>query len=89
VLIDTSNGQRGWTTVGVSRTSSRPVEALVDGYLFGLLHPREADAAWPRYPSRMRIREAEPKDARAIAEVHVGSWRAAYRASSPTNTSTT
>jgi ribosomal protein S18 acetylase RimI-like enzyme len=27
----------------------------------------------------MRIREAEPKDARAIAEVHVGSWRAAYR----------
>jgi ribosomal protein S18 acetylase RimI-like enzyme len=27
----------------------------------------------------MRIREAEPKDARAIAEVHVGSWQAAYR----------
>jgi len=27
----------------------------------------------------MRIREAEPRDARAIAEVHVGSWRAAYR----------
>jgi ribosomal protein S18 acetylase RimI-like enzyme len=27
----------------------------------------------------MRIREAEPKDARAIAEVHVRSWRAAYR----------
>ena len=27
----------------------------------------------------MRIREAEPKDARAIAEVHVDSWRAAYR----------
>lgn len=27
----------------------------------------------------MRIREAEPRDARAIAEVHVRSWRAAYR----------
>jgi len=27
----------------------------------------------------MQIREAEPKDARAIAEVHVGSWQAAYR----------
>ena len=27
----------------------------------------------------MRIREAEPKDAKAIAEVHVRSWRAAYR----------
>ena len=27
----------------------------------------------------MRIREAEPKDAKAIAEVHVRSWQAAYR----------
>jgi ribosomal protein S18 acetylase RimI-like enzyme len=27
----------------------------------------------------MRIREAEPKDARAIAELHVASWQAAYR----------
>ena len=27
----------------------------------------------------MRIREAEPKDAQAIAEVHVRSWQAAYR----------
>jgi ribosomal protein S18 acetylase RimI-like enzyme len=27
----------------------------------------------------VRIREAEPKDARAIAEVHVRSWQAAYR----------
>jgi ribosomal protein S18 acetylase RimI-like enzyme len=27
----------------------------------------------------MRIREAGPKDARAIAEVHVRSWQAAYR----------
>lgn len=27
----------------------------------------------------MRIREAEPRDARAIAQVHVSSWQAAYR----------
>jgi ribosomal protein S18 acetylase RimI-like enzyme len=27
----------------------------------------------------VRIREAEPKDAMAIAEVHVASWRASYR----------
>jgi len=27
----------------------------------------------------MRIREAETKDARAIAEIHVASWQAAYR----------
>jgi ribosomal protein S18 acetylase RimI-like enzyme len=27
----------------------------------------------------MRIREADPKDARAIAEIHVRSWQAAYR----------
>jgi 2-isopropylmalate synthase len=45
VLIDTSNGQRGWTTVGVSENIIEASwEALVDGYLFGLLHPREADA---------------------------------------------
>ena len=46
VLIDTSNGQRGWTTVGVSENIIEASwEALVDGYLFGLLHPREAGAA--------------------------------------------
>jgi 2-isopropylmalate synthase len=45
VLIDTSNGQREWTTVGVSENIIEASwEALVDGYLFGLLHPREADA---------------------------------------------
>lgn len=27
----------------------------------------------------LRIREAEPKDARTIAEIHVRAWRAAYR----------
>jgi len=42
VLIDTSNGQREWTTVGVSENIIEASwEALVDGYLFGLLHPRE------------------------------------------------
>jgi 2-isopropylmalate synthase len=44
VLIDTSNGQREWTTVGVSdNIIEASWEALVDGYLFGLLHPREDD----------------------------------------------
>ncbi len=46
VLIDTSNGQREWTTVGVSENIIEASwEALVDGYLHGLLHPREADEA--------------------------------------------
>src|SRR5688572_11491706 len=27
----------------------------------------------------LRIREAEPKDARAIADIHVRAWQAAYR----------
>jgi 2-isopropylmalate synthase len=43
VLIDTSNGQREWTTVGVSENIIEASwEALVDGYLFGLIHPRDA-----------------------------------------------
>lgn len=46
VLIDTSNGQREWTTVGVSENIIEASwEALVDGYLFGLMHPREDDEA--------------------------------------------
>ena len=46
VLIDTSNGQREWTTVGVSENIIEASwEALVDGYLYGLLHPREDDAS--------------------------------------------
>ena len=45
VLIDTSNGQREWTTVGVSENIIEASwEALTDGYLFGLLHPRAAEA---------------------------------------------
>ena len=44
VLIDTSNGQREWTTVGVSANIIEASwEALTDGYLYGLLHPRVAD----------------------------------------------
>jgi 2-isopropylmalate synthase len=43
VLIDTSNGEREWTTVGVSENIIEASwEALTDAYLFGLLHPREA-----------------------------------------------
>ena len=41
VLIDTSNGQGEWTTVGVSSNIiDASWEALTDGYLYGLLHPR-------------------------------------------------
>jgi 2-isopropylmalate synthase len=46
VLIDTSNGQREWTTVGVSENIIEASwEALVDGYLYGLLHPRTDEAS--------------------------------------------
>jgi 2-isopropylmalate synthase len=46
VLIDTSNGQREWTTVGVSENIIEASwEALVDGYLYGLLHPRVDEEA--------------------------------------------
>ena len=42
VLIDTSDGEREWTTVGVSENIIEASwEALTDAYLFGLLHPRE------------------------------------------------
>jgi 2-isopropylmalate synthase len=45
VLIDSSNGQREWTTVGVSdNIIEASWEALTDSYLFGLLHPREDEA---------------------------------------------
>jgi 2-isopropylmalate synthase len=41
VLIDTSDGGREWTTVGVSENIIEASwEALTDAYLFGLLHPR-------------------------------------------------
>jgi 2-isopropylmalate synthase len=41
VLVDTSNGQGEWTTVGVSSNIIEASwEALTDGYLYGLLHPR-------------------------------------------------
>ncbi|MEX0753654.1 MAG: citramalate synthase [Actinomycetota bacterium] len=42
VLIDMSNGEHEWTTVGVSdNIIEASWEALVEGYTFGLLHPRE------------------------------------------------
>jgi 2-isopropylmalate synthase len=41
VLIDTSNGEREWTTIGVSENIIEASwEALTDSILFGLLHPR-------------------------------------------------
>ncbi|HZD79331.1 MAG TPA: citramalate synthase [Actinomycetota bacterium] len=46
VLIDSSNGQREWTTVGVSdNIIEASWEALTDGYLYGLLHPRQDGGA--------------------------------------------
>jgi len=45
VLIDLTNGEREWTTVGVSENIIEASwEALVDGYAFGLLHPRSLEA---------------------------------------------
>jgi len=42
VLIDTSDGEKGWTTVGVSdNIIEASWEALTDSLLFGLLHRRE------------------------------------------------
>jgi len=42
VLIDTSNGERDWTTVGVSENIIEASwAALVEAYTYGLLHPRE------------------------------------------------
>jgi 2-isopropylmalate synthase len=42
VLIDMSNGEREWTTVGVSENIIEASwEALVDAYTFGLVHPRQ------------------------------------------------
>jgi 2-isopropylmalate synthase len=41
VLIDMSNGEREWTTVGVSENILEASwKALMQGYEFGLLHPR-------------------------------------------------
>jgi len=45
VLIDTSNGEREWSTIGVSENIIEASwEALTDSILFGLLHPRSAQA---------------------------------------------
>jgi 2-isopropylmalate synthase len=44
VLIDMSDGESEWTTVGVSENIIEASwEALVDGYTYGLLHPRHHD----------------------------------------------
>ncbi len=102
VLIDTSNGEREWTTVGVSENIIEASwEALVDAYLYGLLHPRSATpdrwATAREGPGRTARREPGALDRGvddprgrsrttlgAIAEVHVASWRWAYRDDLPT-----
>ncbi|MFL5790581.1 MAG: citramalate synthase [Actinomycetota bacterium] len=46
VLIDLSNGEREWTTVGVSENIIEASwEALVDGYTYGLVNPRSVPEA--------------------------------------------
>ena len=56
VLIDSSNGERSWTTVGVSENIIEASwEALTDAYLYGLLHPREVAR---RNPPTGRLRLA-------------------------------
>ncbi len=56
VLIDSSNGERSWTTVGVSENIIEASwEALTDAYLFGLLHPRRRGRArWEPGPMELR-----------------------------------
>ncbi|MFV1990311.1 MAG: alpha-isopropylmalate synthase regulatory domain-containing protein, partial [Acidimicrobiales bacterium] len=40
VLIESTNGERSWTTIGVSdNIIEASWEALVDSYVYGLLHP--------------------------------------------------
>ncbi|HSL57185.1 MAG TPA: citramalate synthase [Acidimicrobiales bacterium] len=42
VLIDSTNGERTWSTIGVSENVIQASwEALVDSLVFGLLHPRQ------------------------------------------------
>ena len=46
VLIDTSDGEKEWTTVGVSdNVIEASWEALVDSLLYGLLHARSREPA--------------------------------------------
>src|SRR5207244_6911205 len=59
VLIDTTDGEKEWTTVGVSENVIEASwEALVDSLLFGLLHPR-SDAVTP--PTTRAPRRAEER----------------------------
>ena len=45
VLIDMSDGEQAWTTVGVSENIIEASwEALTDGYVYGLLHPRSNES---------------------------------------------
>jgi 2-isopropylmalate synthase len=42
VLIDTTDGEKEWTTVGVSdNVIEASWEALTDSLVFGLLHPKQ------------------------------------------------
>ncbi|WP_375426162.1 citramalate synthase [uncultured Friedmanniella sp.] len=55
VLIQTTDGRRAWTTVGVGQNIVEASwEALSDAYLFGLIHAEEASAIPPR-PQRQPL----------------------------------
>ena len=55
VLIDTTDGEKEWTTVGVSdNIIEASWEALTDSLVFGLLHPREASVSPPQPPASPR-----------------------------------
>jgi 2-isopropylmalate synthase len=48
VLIQTTNGRKVWTTVGVGQNIVEASwEALSDGYLYGLLHADDQPSAKP------------------------------------------
>ncbi len=53
VLLDTSDGEKEWTTVGVSENIIEASwQALTDSLLYGLLHPRADGAAPAPAPAR-------------------------------------
>ena len=79
VLIDTSNGEREWTTVGRVGEHHRGLVGGARRRLPVRPPPSAGGSSGVSSAPDVVIREATPDDARAIAEVHVASWRWAYR----------
>ena len=56
VLLQTTDGRRAWTTVGVGQNIVEASwEALSDAYLYGLIHSEAAAAAGRRVPDRESV----------------------------------